>query len=848
MIRFVTPEWWLLVPLLLIVGVAWKGLRLGQPLRVACLLLLVLVFVQPQVRRLGRGLDLWVLVDRSASAADGMAARLGEWETLLERSKGADDRLFYVDYADVPVVRAEGTGDYSGSNEATRTRLAAQYALSQMGHDRAARLLVLTDGYSTEPLTGLGERLARQGVSLDYRLVSPPDATDYGINDLRLPARSQPGEPFIIELEVIGTPDGIVPFRVSRDGQALRSGEVAVRNGRGLTRFTDRITAGGAHRYQVQLTPAIDARAGNNRAENWTEIVGGPQLLLVTNYPDDPVAGVLRAQGFEVRTLTELSTLDAGSLTGARGVILNNVPAYKLPPDFLSALDLYVRVQGGGLLMAGGKQSFGSGGYAHSAVDDLLPVSMELRNEQRKLAVAMAIVMDRSGSMAADVSPGIEKIDLADEGAARAIDLLGTQDAVSVLAIDTEPHVVVPLTRLGGSDRKELTDTVRRITSGGGGIYIYVGLKAGWEELQKAQAGQKHLLLFADAGDSVEPREYQTLVDEMVAKGATVSVIGLGSEADKDANLLKDIAARGKGRIFFNADAATLPGLFAQETVALARSAFLTEPVAVKPTAGWLELAARPLTWPGSVDGYNLSYLKPNATAGAFSGDEYAAPLVAFWQRGAGRAAAVSFPLGGEFSQRARAWPGYGDFLQTLARWLMGSELPAGLALRPRINGTELGLDLFYGAAWEERLAVSTPQVLVADGATGQARPLVWERMEPGHFHASSPLVAGQWLRGAVQVGGHAIPFGPVAAGINPEWMFDRQRVAELQTVARLSGGGERINLDKVWQAPRQQEFYDVRAWLIAALLLVFLAEAFCTRTGWRMPVPKWAARLPGFR
>ena len=38
-----------------------------------------------------------------------------------------------------------------------------------------------------------------------------------------------------------------MPFRVSRDGQALRSGEVTVHNGRGTTRFTDRITTGGAH-------------------------------------------------------------------------------------------------------------------------------------------------------------------------------------------------------------------------------------------------------------------------------------------------------------------------------------------------------------------------------------------------------------------------------------------------------------------------------------------------------------------------------------------------------------------------------------------------------------------------
>ncbi len=487
--------------------------------------------------------------------------------------------------------------------------------------------------------------------------------------------------------------------------------------------------------------------------------------------------------------------------------------------------------------MAGGKQSFGSGGYFQSAVDPLLPVSMELRMEHRKLAVALAIVMDRSGSMAASVSPGVEKIDLADEGAARAIDLLGPQDAVAVFAVDTEPHAMVPLTRIGTGSRTALTDAVRRINSEGGGIYIYVGLKAGWEELKKSPAGQRHLILFADAADSVEPGDYRALVGEMVAGGATISVIGLGHETDKDAGLLKDIAERGGGRVFFNSDANAVPALFAQETVAMARSAFLNEPVGVKPTAGWLELAAKPLPWLSEVDGYNLSYLKPDATAAAFSADEYAAPLVSYWQRGLGRTAAVSFPLGGEYSGKVRGWNEYGDFLQTLARWLMGSEVPAGLALRPRVDGAQLDLDLLYSPAWEERLAKNAPQIVVADGATGQARPLVWERLEPGRFRASTPLKPGQWMRGAVQVGQYALPFGPVASGVDPEWNFDRARIAELQNVARVSGGGERIDLSKIWQAPRQEEFNGIRAWLLGALLAVFLVEALVTRLGWRMPV-----------
>jgi von Willebrand factor type A domain-containing protein len=838
--RLTAFEWLIFLPLIVVIGWRWRGLRLWQPLRALCIALVLLVLAEPQIRRFSNGLDLWVLVDQSKSAESAMAARLSEWQSLLERSKGPDDRVFYIDYGDEVVVRGEGDEVFpENKRDATRTALAVQFALSRMASGRASRLLALTDGFSTEPLGDIAERLLAQNVALDYRLVSQPAAADYRVDALRMPARAQPGEPFLIELEIAGAPDAAVPFEIQRDGATIARGDASVKQGKGRARFTDRLIDAGAHKYNAIISPAIDAHPGNNFMDQWIEIVGGPRIVIVSAYTDDPVARVLRAQGFQVELITELDKLSVGRLSGAKAVILNNVPAYKLPVDFLSALDFYVRAQGGGLLMAGGKFSFGAGGYFGSAIEDLLPVSMELRMEHRKLAVAMAIVMDRSGSMGMSAGGGMVKMDLANEGAARAIDLLGGNDAVSVIAVDSEPHFVVPMTGLG-ANRAQFTDTVRRITSGGGGIYIYVGLKAGWGELKKTNLGQRHLVLFADAADSEEPGNYKRLVDEMTAAGVTISVIGMGTEHDSDANLLKDIAARGHGRIFFCANPADIPGVFAQETVAVARSAFLTDPVKLAPAAGWIELAAKPLKWLDSVDGYNLSYLRPDATGAAFAEDEYKAPLVAFWQRGAGRAGAVSFPLGGDHSQRVRGWQNYGDFLQTLARWLMGEEQPEGVGLRARVDGTELRVDLLYDERWEKVFAESAPQILLADGASGKSRGLTWERLAPGHYTTAAPLDPGRWVRGAVQAGKFAFPFGPLVAGGSPEWTFDQKRVAELQAVSRASGGIERTDLAKIWQAPRREQWRDIRPWLLVALLAAFVLDALLTRTGWRLPRFAW--------
>jgi hypothetical protein len=834
--RFAEPEWFLLIPV--IAFAAWKipALELWRPRRALLVILLLLALGQPEIRRVGPGLDLWVLVDRSASAADVIEPRRAEMEGLIERARGGDDRVFFADFAKITQLRNDSDPIPEADRQETRMALAIETTLARMDPGRASRILVLTDGASTEPVAGLADRLRASNVPLDYRILGAADEGDYRLSGLGLPVRVLSGEPFLIEIAVEGSPDGTVPCDVERDGKKIGSAEIRITQGRGAVRFTDRLANPGAKKYTARLRPADDSRPGNNFLERWIEVVGGPRILLITKFPDDPMATVLRAQGFGVETVTRPPDLHVGQLSGARGVILNNIPASDVPAGFLAALDFFVHGQGGGLLMAGGRQSFGSGGYFQSAVDSLLPVSMELRSEHRKLAVAMAVVLDRSGSMAASVAgaAGVQKIDLADEGAARCVSLLGGLDAVSVIAVDTQPHVVVPMTPVAGNVEK-ITDAVRRIDSGGGGICVPTGLKAAREELKKTVAGQRHIVVFADANDATqELGPYRELLAELTRDGITVSVIGLGAETDSGGPFLKEVAELGKGRIFFNADPNELPALFAQETVAVARSAFLDEATPVAPAPAWKEIAAKPLAWPDEVDGYNLSYLRPGASVGLLSKDEYAAPLVAWWQRGAGRVGAVSFPLGGADSARVRAWPQYADFVQTLGRWLAGEDLPPGIGLREETDGTRLVLDLHYDESWIPRLAENPPEISLADGTGADVRNPVWLRMEPGHFRCETELPPGRWARGAVRVGEHTLPFGPILAGSNIEWSVPPSRASELRALSRISGGIERVDLGKSWQAPRDSSWHPLRNTLLIAAVLVFLLDALATRLGWQ--------------
>ncbi len=830
MLRFAAPQWFLLLPAFALLAWWIPRMRLWQSLRALCVVLLVLYLVKPEWRWTSSGLDLWVLMDRSASAADVLESRRSEIERLLESNKGAQDRIFYVDFAAGPVLRGEANS-FESSRAETRLRLATEFALARRHNDRATRLLAVTDGLSTESLAGLPAQLQEARVPLDLRVLAPETGGDFRIENLTMPERVRPGEGFLIEAQAAGSSDTDVRYEIISDGKKAGEGVLNFRGGRAHLRVAARATLPGARKYEVRLLPEGDSRPGNNVAARWVEVSEGQSVLLITAYEGDPLVGVLRANGMNVEVVTDPGTLHAGALSGARAIIINNVPAHKIPADFLEAMDFFINAQGGGLMMAGGKHSFGAGGYFESPLDPLLPVSMELRQEHRKLAVAFAIVLDRSGSMAAGVAGGTTKMDLANEGAARAIELLGPSDAVTVFAVDSDAHKVVPLSKIGG-DARTIGAEVRRIASAGGGIFVYTGLKAAWEELKKSTAGQRHVVLFADAADAEEPGEYKKLLAEMTAEGATVSVIGLGTAGDSDARFLEDVAALGGGRMFFNADPAQLPAIFAQETVAVARSAFLTDPVAVVSTGGWSEIAARSLTWPATVDGYNLSYLKPDAAAAAVTGDEYKAPLVAFWQRGAGRTAAVSFPLAGEFSSTFRAWAQAGDFQQTLVRWLLPEAPPPGVGVRARVVGSDLLIELLHDAGWTQRLAEHPPRLLLSSGSSGKPYEVPWEKIEPGRYSIRTPIPPGGWLRGVVQAGKERWPFGPVSAGVDPEWAFSGERVQELRDVSRQSGGKEINDLREVWQSPRAPEFSGIGSWILLAALLAFLAEVAVTR--WR--------------
>ncbi|MDF1862095.1 MAG: hypothetical protein P1U87_17900, partial [Verrucomicrobiales bacterium] len=140
-------------------------------------------------------------------------------------------------------------------------------------------------------------------------------------------------------------------------------------------------------------------------------------------------------------------------------------------------------------------------------------------------------------------------------------------------------------------------------------------------------------------------------------------------------------------------------------------------------------------------------------------------------------------------------------------------------------------------AEWSEKLAKTPPLLVLQRGFRNpKSDELTWERLSPGHYSVRTEVRESEPVRGAVQIGSSALPFGPIVAGASAEWQFDRDRVSELRATSRTSGGGELLELTDAWRKPPAPGYEPIRNWFFLAALLLFLFEAFVTRTGWKLP------------
>jgi len=759
---------------------AWKlraADRFTTALRVLLLAVLVVALAGPYLRTANRGRDLVLVVDRSRSMPAGAHETALELARLAEEARADGDRVAVVAFGAESAVerlpsesarfaRFERGLDLDGSDLGR----ALDVALDLIPPDRQGSVLIVSDGEGNgrDPLPAARRAFAR-GIHVDARPVSRPDVADVSVDRIDAPQEVGPGEPFQFSAWVRSDRRIEAEFVLERAGSVLTRGRRVFEPGMNRIVLRDVLGESGVADYRLVLRAPED-RVPENDAAVAAVRVGSPRSILVLN--DDGSEGALvralRAAAIPVVVATpENARLDAVGLVAHRAVILENVAASRIGSR-MRTLAAFVTDLGGGLLITGGKASFGTGGYFKSVLDPVIPVSMEMRQEHRKQSIALGITMDRSGSMAASAGAGLTKMDLANLGASAAIELLSALDSVAVHAVDSSPHVVQELTRV--EDPGTIIARVRRVQSAGGGIFTYTALLAIGKEMEPAEQATRHIILFADAADAEEPEGCPELLAQMGRAGMTVSVIALGTENDSDADFLKSIAAMGNGTAYFTTEPDELPRLFAQDTMTVARATFVEEPTATRVLPDIFGLGPVGGSDFAALDGYNLTYLRAGAVAGVITNDDYAAPVFAFQQSGLGRSAAFTGQIGGTFGASVLNWPGFAEFFATTGRWLVGQEEPSDVFASVRRDGKEavVALDLDPERASKIDLSKLAGRMR---GGDGQSRDLVFERVGEHRYEARAKLSAEGIALGSVTLGdGRTIRLPPVTLPYSPEF------------------------------------------------------------------------------
>lgn len=767
---------------------------------------LLLACCRPSIPRPHRAGTVIALVDRSSSIApqeqnaqptlvQSIAAQRAPGEAFGVVSFGASSAIEHAP-SDAPFTGFTAALDAEGSDLQSAIHLAE----SLVPPDTPARFVVLSDG-----LTSPAKPTSRFPV--DFRHQPSPSLSSPAFLRLNTPLTCLPGEGLLASAWLYSPTPISLDYRFRHGTNLVAGGTTEIPQGISSLYFRDAPHPDqSTSAYTLSISPA-----GSNHWQMARFFVSRPAtrpLLVIPPSEQAPaLGGLLQDAKIPHHVLRNPTSFDfsPASLNNYSGVLIENRPANDFGPVALSNLAVWVTEAGGSLALTGGRNAFGLGGYFKSPLEPILPVSLEIRNETRKFSMALAVALDRSGSMAAPTDGGYTKMDLANIGTTALLDLLTEADELAVFAVDSKAHTVLPLSSVKKAQKAR--NKIRSIQSEGGGIFVYEALVAAIQALQHSHAAVRHVVLFADAADAEEPGEYQKLIHLAESAGITISTIGLGSPSDCDAPLLREIASRGKGSCFFSESPHELPRLFTQDAIQVSKSALveaLTSLVFTPALPTFSDTLAHTELPP--IGGYNLCYAHPDATVIARASDENQAPILITRSVGSGRTLAFTGEVAGELSGPFVTSPQATEFYAAFARFLSGDawNLPPELSLRTALSQNALVIDLYL----DDPLSLSqSPSVRLLRtspmGSTSELLPLTWNAVD--HLSVRIPLRASESVLPMLLLPNHPNPIrlAPVRLPFSPEILpdFNHQGLSTLQTLAKTTGGHQLLNPSEVWKA-----------------------------------------------
>ena len=719
-------------------GVTARQWRWGLVVRGSIGALLVLALVNPVIPRTSNEVTAVFVVDASASMGESLDEARSWVQAAMTNADGGGWAV--VEFgSDARIGTPLGTDAYRPARgverEATNLARGIRLAESVLSGETRQRVVLVSDGRpNSGDLQAEIDRLRTLGIQVDVHTVAGETRTDAAVAGIDMPNRVNAEEVFQATVEALSTIAGRAVVELHDDDGLIERREVDLEPGSNFVTFPVEAGAAGLQHLTARVALGGDSVAENDETINAVEIEGPASVLIVEGIDADgsTLVEVLEARGLVTETISIESLPGLQELAVHRSLVLVDVSVRDLSDQKMATVGAFVRQLGRGLVVVGGTHSYGLGGYRDTELEAILPVDSEATDAQREVGVAEVLLIDTSESMGAchcDESGmdsgegGVNKTDISKAAAIRAIEALGTDDEVGLLAFSGLGNWVIPLQEF--PSREVIEDGVGSLRPFGE-TRVIPALRDAAEALRESDKELKHIILLTDgfttelevgsdfvgapfAGDLVEE------VAELAEEGITVSVVGTGEGAIP---ALEEVAEAGRGRFYPGRDLNEIPEIFVDETRLASRS-YINEgefyPAVTSTAAAVRDLASSP-----PLLGYVATSPKPTADIQLQVG-EFSDPLLASWRVGLGKVTAWTSDGGDKWAAQWAGWDGYADFWSNVIRDtfpLAGSE---GQQLQARIADQLMTITLESSEAWP---AGTDPIALMSypDGTSEEVR------------------------------------------------------------------------------------------------------------------------------
>ncbi len=738
-------------------------------IRCLVIALLTVALARPVWEKRGEGLTVTLILDRSQSIPLAMKNySLDFLRRATEARKDPRDRLAVITVARDAKIEAMpdrftrlGEIQEPPDLAATDLEAAINLALAIMPQDTANRIVLASDGNETQGrVMAAAELAAANGVPVDVLVLEYEHANEVIFERITAPSRARLGQSAIIKmvLRSQGSASGTVLLRLNDKFLDLNGPEqgnglhVDLSPGLTVLPLTVSLDIAGPLQFEAVFEPDdpdADGISRNNRAVAVTFVGSEGKILVIDDGADSRYLVQALNESDMAVDVMEPAALARGPvfLSGYDALVMANIPRWALTDEEDKAVHAYVHDLGGGLVMIGGTQSFGAGGWIDSEVARVLPVKLDPPMTRQMPRGALALIM-HSTEMPQGNFWG-QKIAIA------AIEALSRLDYVGIIDYDcSKGGAVWEFGPALAGDKGAAIAAAKKMRMGDMPDFA-ASMKIALTGLAPLPAGQKHVIIISDGDPRGPPTSL--LKDFVAAKISvtTVLVAGHGSAADRAT--MKHIATFTDGTYYGPiTNPKKLPQIFIKEAKLVSRSLIVEGqeyfPKVVSRLPGPVEgFLAVP-----SIDGYVLVAPRDGLSqipivSPTSEGND---PIYAYWNYGLGKSIAFMTDLTGTWGSRWASWSEFRAFWEQSLRWVMRPSAPANVMVSTTLEGdiATIQIEALGNDASNLNFLKMAAVVLHPDS---ESEPLLLQQIGPGRYRGEFRATKeGAYLTNISFVGG----------------------------------------------------------------------------------------------